>query len=743
MLRADPAAQRSLRRTTRDTWLDHGILAIALAVLLRGFDHVVQGGDWWITAVLIAVLTGLTCGVLRALGVRWVAPIAVVVELIALAWVFVPSTLFVILPTPSTLQALGTLIRVARDTVIEEQAPVIASQPVVFLLAGAFGLLVIVADGLLERGRSAATIGALLLAVFLTPAMIAGRTPSVWMFVVVAALWLVILRTRTRQRTTGSWQARVPVLLVAAAALVVTVVLPPALPDITAVAAAWGKPPPSVFGRGINPILQLGQNLRRNSATVALTYTTTSATPPYLKVATLRDFTGKTWKPSGTSGKDRFEGQYGLHQDIKAHEDTTKITIKNLRSVLLPVPYPAEDVTGLDGTWLFQRMGQTIKAENSDTHGQTYVAKSLTIEPTAKQMRQLVTVVGPSLKPFVALPKDVPAIIGDTARQVTSNASTDYDKALALQKYLRNGSFTYSTTAPVAHGYDGNGIGVIAEFLKRKQGYCVHFSSTMAVMARTLGIPSRVAVGYAPGTVTGTAGGKNVYENTSDDLHAWTELYFEGAGWIGFEPTPGVGTPTAFAEAAGAPAPADVNNGNSLNKPGEAAQPTPTDKPGPATSATTQTASRTAAVTGSGLLLLLVVPWLLRLLRRRWRIRDGATSPNRLWLELEDTAHDYGIDRAPTETPRGFAARLLDRPGVDAPALERLLHLVEVARFARHGSSGDPGPSGIVDLRAVLTSLRVGASRRQRLRAVVLPRSLAPRSSVTRLATAHRPLVSR
>jgi transglutaminase-like putative cysteine protease len=727
MLRADPSAQRALRRTARDTWLDHGILAVAFAVLLQGFDHVLEGGDWWVTTVLVALLAGLTCGVLRALGVRWVAPIAVVVELIALAWIFVPSTLLAVFPTPSTFQSFGSLLKAAHNTIVIEQAPVAASKPVVFLLAGAFGLLVIVADELFERSRSAVTIGALLLAVFLTPAMIAGRTPSVWMFVVVAALWLFILRTRTRQRTTDSWQARVPVLLVATAALGVTVVLPPVLPDITAVAAEWGKPPPSVFGQGINPILQLGQNLRRNSSTVALTYTTTSATPPYLKVATLRDFTGKTWKPSGTSKNDMFEGQLGLHQDIKAHEDSTKITIRNLRSVLLPVPYPAEDVTGLEGTWLFQRMGQTIKAEHGDTQGQTYAVKSLTIEPTAKQMRQLVTVVGPSLKPFVALPSKMPAIIADTARKVTSNSPTDYDKALALQKYLRDGDFTYSTTAPVAHGYDGNGVDVIAAFLKQKQGYCVHFSSTMAVMARTLGIPSRVAVGYAPGKILGSSGGKTVYQNTSDDLHAWTELYFQGAGWIGFEPTPGVGSPTAFAEAPGAKAPAEVNNGNNLNKPGDTGQSSQADaKDSGATSVTPATASRTAGVTTASLLLLLLIPWLLRVVRRRWRMRPGVRSPDRFWRELEDTAQDFGIPASLADTPRGFAARLRARPGVDTEALDRLLQRVERTRYSRDGSHDDNGGE---DLRSVIASVRTGASRLERLRAAALPRSLAGRRS--------------
>jgi transglutaminase-like putative cysteine protease len=726
MLRADPAAQRAARRTTRDTWIDHGILAAAFAILLGGFSPVLHGGDWWITAVLVVLLAGVTCGVLRALGVRWVGPIALVVELVALAWIFVPSTLLIVFPSPSTISAFGDLFSSAHNTILIDQAPVTASKPVVFLLASAFGLLVIVADELLERARSAVTIGALLLAVFLTPAMIAGKTPSVWLFVVVAALWLMILRSRTRQRTTGTWQARLPVLLVTGAALGTALVLPPVLPDITAVATEWGKPPPSVFGRDINPILRLGQNLRRNSETVALRYTTTKSSPEYLKVATLRNFTGKTWKPSGTSGKDRFEGQVGLHHNIKAHEDSTKITITNLRSVLLPVPYPAEDVSGLKGTWLFQRMGQTIKAQNSDTHGQTYSVKSLTIEPTAKQMRQLVTVVGPSLQPFVALPNRMPAIIAETARKVTSNAPTDYDKALALQRYLRNGAFTYSTTAPVAHGYDGNGVDVIAAFLKQKQGYCVHFSSTMAVMARTLGIPSRVAVGYAPGKLVGVSDSQNIYQNTSNDLHAWPELYFEGAGWIGFEPTPGVGSPTAFAEPKGAKTPDTVNNGNDLNKPGDTGQSNQADTQnrGGSTVLSPTTASRTAGVTTASLFLLLLVPWLLRVARRRWRMRPGARSPDRLWRELEDTAQDFGVPSSIADTPRGFAGRLRVRPAVDAEALDRLLVRVEQTRYSRQGSRGD---SGVQDLRAVIASIKAGATRVERLRAMALPRSLAGR----------------
>src|SRR5690606_41826401 len=74
----------------------------------------------------------------------------------------------------------------------------------------------------------------------------------------------------------------------------------------------------------------------------------------------------------------------------------------------------------------------------------------------------------------------------------------------------------------------------IARFLRDKQGFCVHYSFAMASMARSLGIPARVAVGFAPGTpqADGTvAVGLR-------DAHAWPELYFEGIGWTRFEPTP-------------------------------------------------------------------------------------------------------------------------------------------------------------------------------------------------------------
>ncbi len=731
MLWADPPRNRAQGRpgvsARPSRWLDRGLVAVSLLVLTAGYRVVVEGRDWWITTILVTLVAILTCAVLRAMGVRLVAPIAAVVLFVTIAWVFVPDTLAAGLPTPGSVGALSDLVADARRVVVEEQAPVAAARGIVLLLAVAFGALVVVADALLELRRSAAWVGLLLLGVFVVPAMVSGRTPGFWLFVVAAVPWLVLLRSGTptlRRRRNLAMHG--PAVVLAVAALGCALVLPAVAPDIRAAAAAWGKPPPGVFGRGINPMLELGQNLRRKSTTVALTYTTTADDPLYLKVATLRDFTGRTWRPGASLPLDRFEGNLGLDEGVETKLDRTRITIEGLDSPMLPVPYVAQETDGLEGAWRYERMGMTVRSDTADTRGQTYNVASLTITPTADQMRRMTTVIGPSLRPFVSLPADVPASIVDTARDVTASDSSDYDKALALQDFLRNGEFRYSETAPVADDYDGNGMRVVAEFLERKAGYCVHFASAMAVMARTIGIPSRIAVGYAPGRITGVEDGETVYANTSDDLHAWTELFFEGAGWVRFDPTTSIGTATRFDEPDTATPEEPVDGANGQTSARERNEGANTDG---GAGAANGTAPRTFVVTGAVVLMVLAAPGALRELRRRRRL--ASRSPVPLWHELEDVALDLGLDVPVTDTPRGFAARLSERPGVDPDALERLLHRVELARFARESASGhDPG--AIDDARQLTAALRAGSPGADRWRARLLPRSLGPRPATVR-----------
>ncbi len=710
----------------RGGFVEISVATGALLISLLGYRTVVDGSDWFVSTALVALLVATVTVTLRLVGLnRTVTPVALVAELVVLSWVFVPSTLLIIVPTTDTIGGLADLIERAGPIIAQEQAPVAASASVVLVLAASFGALVIALDLMLRLQRGVLVAGVLLLAVFIAPGLITGTSPSPWIFAPVALLWLVLLRGRTAVNgATGTARQGAAVVL-GAGALATALVFPVVSPDISSVAASWGNPPPQVFGRGINPIVELGTNLRRNTPVTVLSYTTGLDDPPYLKVATLPDFTGKTWKPSAEFNDGRFEGVLSISDDVDAVVKSTSIAVRRLRTDLLPVPYPVVAVRGLDGGYRVERTGLTVETTGAGVQGQTYTAQSIDVQPTADQLRAADPSVAPDFRKYVELGQ-APAIIADTARRVTQGADTGYDRALALQRFFRSGDFEYSETAPVAEDYDGNGLAVISQFLQRKAGYCVHFSSAMAVMARTLDIPSRVAVGYAPGTPDGSRGGERRYTVQSSDLHAWTELYFAGTGWVKFDPTPGIGESTAFAEQAAAntgdatgqePAPdaAQQNQQNPRSQEGSAAAVVADDS---------STAPRSAAAVLVVALVVVLAPGLVRRGRRSWRMRRAESSPEPAWREIEDTARDLGVVTSAADTPRGLAQRLHARPGVDEDSLQRLLEMVEISRFSLAGATG---VSATADARRIVTSLDRGAVRPTRWRAVLLPRSLGPR----------------
>ncbi len=120
------------------------------------------------------------------------------------------------------------------------------------------------------------------------------------------------------------------------------------------------------------------------------------------------------------------------------------------------------------------------------------------------------------------------------AQNVTRNALTNYDKALAIEQYLRSSPFTYTLDPPLLPPDKD-----AAEFflLDTHTGYCEQFANGMAVLLRTLSIPARVVSGYAPGEYDRQRGEWVVREL---DAHAWVEVYFPTYGWITFDPTAGV-----------------------------------------------------------------------------------------------------------------------------------------------------------------------------------------------------------
>jgi hypothetical protein len=125
----------------------------------------------------------------------------------------------------------------------------------------------------------------------------------------------------------------------------------------------------------------------------------------------------------------------------------------------------------------------------------------------------------------------LPGIVATTARNVTAGATTPYDQARLLRDYFRDGQFTYDPNVDLTDATSATAV-----FLNTKRGFCVQFASTYALMARSLGIPARVAVGFTPGDFDSTTGR---YSVTNYEAHAWPEIWLTGVGWTNqFDPTP-------------------------------------------------------------------------------------------------------------------------------------------------------------------------------------------------------------
>ena len=130
---------------------------------------------------------------------------------------------------------------------------------------------------------------------------------------------------------------------------------------------------------------------------------------------------------------------------------------------------------------------------------------------------------------YLALPDGMPARVVALARDLTATEPTPYDRALAIETYLR--TIPYSLDLPrLPHDRD-----VVDYFLfDLQQGYCDYYATAMVVLARAAGLPARLVVGYASGTYDEA---DNRYIVTEADAHSWVEIYFPGYGWIEFEPT--------------------------------------------------------------------------------------------------------------------------------------------------------------------------------------------------------------
>jgi transglutaminase-like putative cysteine protease len=282
------------------------------------------------------------------------------------------------------------------------------------------------------------------------------------------------------------------------------------------------------------------------------------------------------------------------------------------------------------------------------------------------------------------------------SEQVTAGEKTDYDKAVAIQAHLRDSArYTYSLDlGQPLRGANGRQLEPIEQFYTSRRGYCVQFATAMIMLARAQGIPARMAIGFLPGSREDSA-----YVVRASDAHAWPELYFQGAGWVRFDPTanrssaPGYSVPASQVPGATA----TNTTAGSTNTASPAASRRGLQE-GQDVVGSTPTSWWGQLLTGGNLMLvisLLVVvlgtflmpftAWLSRLLRRR----RAATRQDLVeieWQALMSHLGDLGLTAPPGATLRVARERYISDGHLDpenATAMRRVTATLERARYDR------------------------------------------------------------
>jgi transglutaminase-like putative cysteine protease len=757
-------------------------VAAAAAALLASVSlfPLVLGGGWFLAgtgAIIVVAGIGALCR-LRSLPVLACLAAALAGLFLYLNALFAGQhSVAVLIPTRSSVAHLGLLIAQAHHEMSRYAPPVPASQGILLLAAGGIGLVAVMTDLLAVRLRKPALAGLPLLVLFCVPLATDSRpgwlaATATFCLGMAGYLGLLSAEARDRLRVWGHLVRRWyddPDLVtpdtrpLAAAgrriglmAVALAVCLPLLVPSLKqhqlfegAGEGSGGHGPAGQISLP-NPTVELTQQLHESRAQTVLTYKTTALQPPYLQVWVLDQLSTSAWTMTVPRVTDELRAGAlpavpGLSPGTPGTLVRETITLGNhltsggTRLTYLPVPYPARSVQ-VTGTWRVDPASLAVLAVGARPGGLRYTVTSDQVIPTALEERA-------SSAPPAGLASDLyvpPAFdsLKRLAERITAGHASAFGQALALQNWFtRPGNFTYSLNVPPA-----NGANALVRFLTTtKRGYCQQFAFAMAVLARLLGIPSRVAVGYTQGSYTGN----ETWVVRTSDAHAWPELFIPGAGWLAFEPTPGgldVGQATATPPLYTYPATPGGAGPPPLSRTGASGHSAPGNRAGIRPplgklrhlGAGAGGGSRPRAgalpvfpllLLALGLLaLLLAGPGLARILVRRWRWwkagDQDAARAHVAWRELCDDLADHRVERRASESPRALACRLAATLGLDGPdraALERITVAEERASYASRPAS--PG-SLARDVTRVRRAVARASGPGRRSRALLLPRSV-------------------
>jgi transglutaminase-like putative cysteine protease len=267
----------------------------------------------------------------------------------------------------------------------------------------------------------------------------------------------------------------------------------------------------------------------------------TATEPAYWRTAGLDVYHDGVWQVRG-----RFSRQSGSLPGQTPGSGTVSIVrqsyeLTGLAEIWLPAAYAPSRIVEADGsiTWNEETSTLSVDRDRAVNTGATYVIESTVARFTVEELRRAPAGVPLSVaEDFLALPGDLSPRVRDTALAVTAGQPTRFDQLRALQDWFRS-EFRYDTSLGPRRGDP------VEQFLDERVGFCQHFAGTFALMARALGVPARVAVGFTWGDPD--PDDPTTFVVSGRHAHAWPEVWFEGLGWVAFEPTPGRGAPGAEA----------------------------------------------------------------------------------------------------------------------------------------------------------------------------------------------------
>ena len=733
-------------------------LTAAVATLLASLPllAVTRGGSWLVPAIVAIALVAGGGLLARRVGVpRVLIPPAQLAVLALWLGVLVAGDVagFGFVPSPEWAGRLATVAAEGWDVVETFAAPVPVDRGILLLVVAGVGVVAVAVDLLAVTLRRAPWAGVPLATVYAVPAAVApDGLPALW-FVPPAAGYLALLVAESRARV-ARWGRAVGATTkrplgepetdglarngrrVGALAIFAAVLLPALIPCLGDGVLGRGGGSGGGEGRTIrtdNPIVDLHRDLVRPDNVELLRYRTDAASPDYIRSVTLDVFDGAVWQtsdrrvPESQRVDQGMPDPPGLEQtSVRSDEYDIEVS-RDYGSRWLPLPYPAAEVR-IDGDWRYDVDTLDVVSPDADVRAQSYSVRSLRVEPTATALQDA----GPvpqSVGAQLDLPDDLPPLVAELADQVTAEADDAFARAAALQSFFRSeGGFEYDLSV-----VPGNSGSALADFLEQRRGYCEQFAASMAVMARVVGIPSRVAVGFLPGEPVDEP---DTYRVRAHDAHAWPELWFSGVGWVRFEPTPGQRTGGAPAWSV-PPVPRDVPDAAAVPAPTSSAGAVPPSNPriadrqlleGEETPATGAAGSRLwwpVAVTVLAVLAVLAMPagvaWSRRGLRWRRAGSNPAGQAEAAWADLRDAARDAGLPWDASSTPRAAGVQVADRAALDDDSRALLTHVVgtaERARYAREPGTVEGLRGDSDQLRRTL--LRSG-SRRRRWRARLWP----------------------